>query len=63
MSEQIQQLLNLETAPVAVTFHDTHPESISRVEKVEASSCTYWRDAQQKARPSIRKPPTITTVR
>ena len=47
MSEQIQQLLNLETVPVAVTFHDTHPESISRVEKVEASGCSYWRRAAE----------------
>ena len=37
MSEQIQQLLDLETAPVAVTFHDTKPDGVSRVETVEAS--------------------------
>ena len=47
MSEQIQQLLNLETVPVAVTFHDTQPEDVSRVEKVEASGCTYWRRAAE----------------
>ncbi len=47
MSEQLQQLLNLETASVAVTFHDTQPDSISRVEKTEASGCTYWRRAAE----------------
>ena len=47
MSEQIQQLLNLETTPIAVTFHDTQPEGVSRVEKVEASGCTYWRRAAE----------------
>ena len=47
MSEQIQQLLNLETAPVAVSFHDTQPAGVSRVEKTEASGCTYWRRAAE----------------
>ena len=47
MSEQIQQLLNLETVPVAVTFHDTHPDNIPHTEKVEASGCTYWRRAAE----------------
>ncbi len=47
MSEQIQQLLNLEVTPVAVTFHDTQPDGVSRVEKVEASGCTYWRRAAE----------------
>ena len=47
MSEQIQQLLNLETVPVAVTFHDAQPDGVARVEKVEASGCTYWRRAAE----------------
>ena len=47
MSEQIQQLLNLETAPIAVTFHDVQPDDVSRTEKVEASGCTYWRRAAE----------------
>ena len=47
MSEQIQQLLNLETAPVAVTFHDTHPDNVRHTEKVEPSGCTYWRRAAE----------------
>ena len=47
MSEQIQQLLNLETNPVAITFYDAQPDGVSRVEKVEASGCTYWRRAAE----------------
>ena len=47
MSEQIQQLLNLETAPVAVTFHDARPDNVPHTEKVEASGCTYWRRAAE----------------
>ncbi|MDE0011181.1 MAG: DUF169 domain-containing protein [Candidatus Poribacteria bacterium] len=47
MSEQIQRLLNLETAPVAVTFHDAHPDNVPRTEEVEASGCSYWRRAAE----------------
>ena len=47
MSEQIQQLLNMETAPVAVTFHDARPDNVPHTEKVEASGCTYWRRAAE----------------
>ena len=47
MSEQIQQLLNLETVPVAVTFHDARPDNVPHTEKVEASGCTYWRRAAE----------------
>ena len=47
MSEQLQVLLDLETAPVAVTFHNTQPDGVSRVEKVEAAGCTYWRRAAE----------------
>ena len=45
--EQLQALLNLETAPVAVTFHDAKPDGVSRIEKAEASGCTYWRRAAE----------------
>ena len=34
MSEQLQELIGLETDPIAVKFHDTPPENISRVEKL-----------------------------
>ena len=47
MSEQLQELLNLETPPIAVTFHDTPPDDVPRVEKAEASGCTYWKRAAE----------------
>ena len=47
MSEQLQQLLGLDTAPIAVTFYDTPPDDVPRVEKVEASGCTYWSRAAE----------------
>ena len=47
MSEQIQELLDLETAPIAVTFHEAHPVDVTHIEKVEASGCTYWRRAAE----------------
>ncbi len=47
MAQQLQQLLGLDTTPIAVTFHDTPPEDISRVENVEASGCTYWKRASE----------------
>lgn len=47
MSEQIQQLLNLETSPIAITFHDTQPKGVPHTEKVEPSGCTYWRRAAE----------------
>ncbi len=47
MSEHIQQLLNLETTPVAITFHNAPPDNVLQTEKVEASGCTYWRRAAE----------------
>ncbi len=47
MSKQLQELLDLETAPIAVTFHEAQPDGVSRVEKVEASGCTYWKRASE----------------
>lgn len=47
MSQQLQELLGLDTTPIAVTFHDTPPADISRVENVEASGCTYWKRASE----------------
>ena len=47
MSEQLQELLELDTAPIAVTFHKSQPNDVSRVEKVEASGCTYWKRASE----------------
>ena len=43
----LEILLGLKTVPITVTFHDAPPEDISRVEKVEASGCTYWLRASE----------------
>ncbi len=47
MSEQLQELLELDTAPIAVTFHESQPNDVSRVHRVEASGCTYWKRASE----------------
>lgn len=47
MSEQLQELLELDTAPIAVSFHESQPNDVSRVDKVEASGCTYWKRASE----------------
>lgn len=47
MSEQLQDLLQLDTNPIAVTFHESQPNDVSRVDKVEASGCTYWKRASE----------------
>ena len=48
MSEQLQELLDLETAPIAVTRSTKHNQmDVSRVEKAEASGCTYWKRASE----------------
>ena len=62
MSEQLQELLNLETTPVAVTFHDAQPEDVS-VSKRSKPPVAPIGDAPRKAKPSIPKRPTITTAR
>ena len=47
MTEQLQELLGLDTPPIAIMFHDTLPEDVPRVEKVETSGCTYWKRASE----------------
>jgi uncharacterized protein (DUF169 family) len=40
---QLQDLLGLRQAPVAVTFCDTAPAGVPRIAAPGPSSCTYWR--------------------
>ncbi|MYA35778.1 MAG: hypothetical protein F4030_09165 [Gammaproteobacteria bacterium] len=47
MMEQIQELLDLSTPPVAMSFCDEPPEHVPHVGKAEASGCTYWRRAAE----------------
>ncbi len=42
---QLNELLGLERCPVAVTFRETAPEGVARIDTVAPSGCTYWKFA------------------
>jgi uncharacterized protein (DUF169 family) len=44
-AEQLQDLLQLRTAPVALTFRDTPPANLSRMAAAAPSGCTFWKRA------------------
>jgi uncharacterized protein (DUF169 family) len=44
---QLQQLLELRTPPVAVSFRDAPPAGVPRIDAAGPSSCTYWKMAAQ----------------
>jgi uncharacterized protein (DUF169 family) len=44
---QLQELLGLETPPVAVTFADAPPAGVPRVDRPGPSSCSYWKQAAE----------------
>src|SRR5437762_3263054 len=44
-AKQLQDLLQLRTSPVAVTFQDTPPADIPHVDKAAPSGCTFWKRA------------------
>jgi uncharacterized protein (DUF169 family) len=50
-SQQAAALANLglANAPVAITFTNTPPEGVSRVDAARAASCSYWREASNRA--------------
>jgi uncharacterized protein (DUF169 family) len=45
MMSELQQLLNLSAAPVAIAFRTTVPEGVARVATSEPAGCGYWRRA------------------
>jgi uncharacterized protein (DUF169 family) len=45
MSNQLQDLLGLRVPPIAVTFQETAPANVPRVEAAGPSSCAYWKRA------------------
>jgi len=47
MSSMIQTLLDLKTAPIAITFCDQPPAGVRRIERAEPASCGYWRRAAE----------------
>jgi len=44
-ARQLQELLRLRSAPVAIAFQATPPPGIPRVDAAGPSSCTYWKQA------------------
>jgi uncharacterized protein (DUF169 family) len=42
---QLQSLLNLQSAPVAITFRPTAPAGVAHIAAPEPASCGYWRRA------------------
>jgi uncharacterized protein (DUF169 family) len=44
-AKQLQDLLQLDTAPVAVAFQETPPTNLSRMTSAAPSSCTFWKRA------------------
>ena len=46
-STRIEDLLELETRPVAVAFRDEAPEGMQRIEARAPSGCTYWKLAAE----------------
>jgi uncharacterized protein (DUF169 family) len=44
-AQRLNDLLGLQTAPVALTFCDRPPDGVSRVPAAGSSGCTYWKHA------------------
>jgi uncharacterized protein (DUF169 family) len=44
-AQQLQDLLQLRTAPVALAFQDTPPANLSRMAAAAPSGCTFWKRA------------------
>jgi uncharacterized protein (DUF169 family) len=47
MAEQLEKLLDLRSAPIAVTFRPDHPANVSRVSAPGPSGCSYWKRAAE----------------
>ncbi|HXH28778.1 MAG TPA: DUF169 domain-containing protein, partial [Candidatus Polarisedimenticolia bacterium] len=46
-SSRLRELLGTRSEPVAITFRDTPPDGLARVERAGAASCSYWRMAAE----------------
>src|SRR6516225_6302935 len=44
-AQQLQDLLQLRTAPVALAFQDAPPANLPRVAAAAPSGCTFWKRA------------------
>src|SRR5262245_35537234 len=47
LAQQLQSLLGLRNPPVALTFRDSPPAGVPRVEAAGPSGCTYWKYAAE----------------
>jgi uncharacterized protein (DUF169 family) len=47
IAEQLQKLLDLRTAPIALTFLPDPPANVPRVAAAAPSSCSYWKRAAE----------------
>jgi len=47
MSTQLAELLGLDREPVAITFLESAPEDMPRIEEVAPAGCTYWKYASE----------------
>ena len=47
IAEQLQKLLDLRTAPIALTFRPDPPANVSRVAAAAPSGCSYWKRAAE----------------
>jgi uncharacterized protein (DUF169 family) len=47
MAQQLQDLLQLRTAPVAIAFQDAPPDNLPRMAVAAPSSCTFWKRAAE----------------
>jgi uncharacterized protein (DUF169 family) len=47
IAEQLQELLDLRTAPIALTFRPDPPANASRVSEPGPSGCSYWKRAAE----------------
>jgi uncharacterized protein (DUF169 family) len=45
MAQQLQDLLQLRTAPVALAFQDAPPANLPRMDAAAPSGCTFWKRA------------------
>jgi uncharacterized protein (DUF169 family) len=45
MMSELQKLLSLQAAPIAITFTPTAPAGVSHVDKKEPAGCGYWKRA------------------
>jgi uncharacterized protein (DUF169 family) len=46
-AEQLQELLDLQTPPIALTFQPDPPANVSRVSAAGPSGCSYWKRAAE----------------